>query len=276
MSAILALQKASGRLNRHLTFESMTTPPGKRLTVFVVDDNAKAAETLAADLNTMSTIKEVHTYSSYNEATLPILEHQPDVLFLDVEMPGMTGLDFLEAIYSKISFSFKVVFYTGYANYMLDAIRHSAFDFLLKPYKRSELAAIVERLVQNDGPNKGLKAFENDGLPRKIAMQTVSELLLVKQEETLLFNYASEQRSWRIRLTDGSVHPLKKSVTAEDILRLSSSFARVSNTCIINLTYLTAIENNTQQCRFSPPFNDIDVKASRRYFSKLKERFEML
>lgn len=254
----------------------MNTAPDKRLTAFIVDDNTKAAETLAADLSAMDIVKDVRTFQSYNEATLPILEHQPDVLFLDVEMPGVSGLDFLEAINFKISFSFKVVFYTGYSNYMIDAIRHSAFDFLLKPYKRSELCAIVERLTQDGGAGKGLKALTQDDLPRKIAMQTVSELLLVKQEEALLFNYASEQRSWRIQLTDGSIHPLKKSVTADDILRLSSVFVRVSNTCIINLTYLMAIENNTQQCRFSPPFNDLDVKASRRYFSKLKERFELL
>ena len=69
---------------------------------------------------------------------------------------------------------------------------------------------------------------------------------------------------------------LKKGLTAEDILKVHPIFARISNTVIINLTYLAAVENNTQRCRLCPPFEHIVISASRRYFGKLKERFELL
>lgn len=246
----------------------------KGITAFIVDDNITALETLANDLKKQPEIDSVYTFSSYAEATLPLLELQPKVLFLDVEVPGKTGIEFLESVQPRISFSFKVVFYTGFSNYMLDAIRQSAFDFLLKPYKQSELRAIIERITKdckNDSKQSPIPQ-----MPHKIAMQTICELLLVTMEEVLMFTYHNDHRTWRLTLTDGSKHVLRKGVTADDITSLHHAFVRISNTCIINLTYLVAIENKTLQCRFCSPYEHLEPVISRRYFSKLKERFELL
>lgn len=247
----------------------------KGFTAFIVDDNPAALETLAYDLRQQPEFKEVYTFASYAEATLPLLELQPDVLFLDVEVPGKTGLEFLESIRSKVTFTFKVVFYTGFSDYMIDAIRQSAFDYLLKPYKQSELRFIIDRMLQSD-KERNLRRIDSDFMPHKMAMQTVSELLLVNVDETLMFNYSSERRSWLLTQTDGMVHVLKKGVTADDLTNINPAMVRISNTCIINLNYLAAVENNTQRCRLCPPFDNIEITASRRYFSKLKERLELL
>lgn len=223
----------------------------KSYTAFIVDDNPAALETLANDLRQQPEFAEVYTFASYAEATLPLLEKQPDVLFLDVEVPGKTGLEFL------------------------DSIRQSAFDYLLKPYKQSELRLIIDRMKQSEN-ERVLQRIGNDAMQRKIAMQTVSELLLINLDEALMFNYSSERRSWVLTLTDGTVHVLKKGVTADDLANFSQTMVRISNTCIINLNYLAAVENNTQHCRLCPPFDDIEITASRRYFSKLKERLDLL
>ena len=66
----------------------------KGLTAFVVDDNPTALETLANDLRNAPEFSAVFTFSNYADATLPMLEEQPDVLFMDVEVPGKSGLDF--------------------------------------------------------------------------------------------------------------------------------------------------------------------------------------
>lgn len=246
------------------------------LHAFIVDDNAQAMQTLAADLEARTEIASVQCFSTYAEATLPLLEVQPDVLFLDVEVPGKTGIEFLESIRPKVNFTFKVVFYTAYSSYMLDAIRQSAFDFLLKPYKQSELDTIIARIIEETANKRGVKAHIYDEPHHRIAMQTVSELLLVNADQALMFTYMSDHRAWQITLTDGTSHLLKKGLTADELLCLHPSLARISNTCIINLTYLAAVENNTQRCRLFPPHDKIDLTVSRRYFSKLKERFEML
>lgn len=251
------------------------------LTAFVVDDEPGPLQVLADDLRRRPEFGEVNTFSSYNEAMYPLIELQPDVVFLDVEVPGKSGIDFLQAIRPRISFTFHAVFYTGFSHYMLDAIRHSAFDFLLKPYKPEELDVIVRRLVETP-PDVGT------GLPvgtvgrmagvstHKLALQTISELLLVTPGEVLMVQYEREARAWLLTLTDNSNHRLHAGITATELLTMSPSFIRISSNCIVNTTYLAAIENTSQRCRFCAPFEAIELYASRRYFGKLKERFELL
>ncbi len=249
----------------------------KPLTVFVVDDNPEALAVLADDLNDMSEIGEVKCFSSYEEATLPLLEIRPDVIFLDVEMPGRSGIDFLESVQQRINFPIRVVFYSAFGDYMLDAIRHSAFDFLLKPYKISELKAVVERIRKECYEKKRLESiYVNPVSARRLAIQTVLELLLLGVDELLTLQYNKESRSWIVTLTDGTQHCLRKGMRADDLLALHPSLVRISSNCIINVTHLSAVENATLKCRFCPPFSDLELVASRRYFSKLKEKFEMI
>lgn len=252
----------------------------KQLTAFVVDDEVGPLQVLADDLRRQPEVKEVYTYTSYNEAIYPLIELQPDVVFLDIEVPGKSGLDFLKSIRPRISFSFHAVFYTGYSHYMLDAIRHSAFDFLLKPYKPEELRTVIDRLVNASSnvfkPCFGAMNRYADATPHKLALQTISELLLVTVSEVLMVQYDRDTRAWLLSLTDNSVHRLHAGITATELLTMSPSFIRISSNCIVNTTYLAAIENATQRCRFCHPFDAIELYASRRYYSRLKERFELL
>lgn len=260
----------------------MACSASKKLIVFVVDDEPGPLQTLANDLNGMPEVGEVCTYSSYNEAVYPLITKQPDVVFLDVEVPGKSGLDFLKDIRPRISFTFHAVFYTAYSHYMIDAIRNSAFDFLLKPYKIEELRTVISRVLNAPAdlvPQALLNGrfVQGNTLPvHKLALQTISELLLVSVSEVLMLQYERQSRAWLLHLTDHSVHRLHSGIKATELLNMSSSFIRTSSSCIVNLTYLAAIENSTQRCRFCQPFEKLEVYASRRYFSKLKERFELI
>lgn len=89
-------------LNNSLSTLTLHSPRlmsnSKGFTAFVVDDNPSALQTLANDLSSLPEFSSVHTFQSYTEATLPLIELQPDVLFLDVEVPGKSGLEFLDSI----------------------------------------------------------------------------------------------------------------------------------------------------------------------------------
>ena len=73
---------------------------------------------------------------------------RPDILFLDVELPDMKGIELLEQINSCVTWNMQVIFYTAYDKYMINAIRESAFDYLLKPIDRKELECIITRFLK--------------------------------------------------------------------------------------------------------------------------------
>lgn len=259
--------------------EEFADDTDRRLTVCIVDDNPAALRVLADDLQAMPAIREVRTFSSYQEALLPLRDPDCDVLFLDVEMDGMNGLDYLHMIRQNGELPFHVVFYTAYSRYMLDAIRYSAADFLLKPYKHEELSGIVERLVMLVENSDIPREMQNpDLLPpsHRLAIRTMTELLLLAPEEIFCFTHSIFKRNWEMLLSDGSKQLLYRNVNSRQLQNLHPSFMRINQNTIVNISYLTAVENASLRCRFCPPFDHWEMTVSRRYFRELKERLSIL
>ncbi|WP_293711383.1 response regulator transcription factor [uncultured Parabacteroides sp.] len=249
------------------------------ITTIIVDDEPACIKTLECDLLRFPEIRTVATCTTPDNAVREIVRLQPDLLFLDVEMPGMSGLELLSRIQSDIHPGMHIVFYTAYDKYLLDAIHASAFDYLLKPYKLKELDNLIIRLHTHIG--KSEKVNLEQSLRKlliqntKFAVQTISGLVLVKYEEILLFQYLKDQRCWQMIQTDRKQHKLRMSTTAKDLLGISSSFVQISQDCIVNLNYLCSIENVTLKCSLAPSFSDIVLTVSQRYYRRLKEALEI-
>ena len=88
------------------------------------------------------------------------MELRPDLLFLDVELPDVLGLNLLSEMRDEVLWDMKVVFYTSYDKYLLQALRESAFDFLLKPFETGDLRVVIERYRNvYDQHGDGIQAF---------------------------------------------------------------------------------------------------------------------
>jgi len=250
----------------------------KIINTIIVDDDNSAMQKLQEDLSLYPEIKVIATASSA-EAVIPLItKNQPDLLFLDIEMSGMSGLELLNEIKDNIE-TVRIVFYTAYNKYLKDAIRVSAFDYLQKPYFPEELSLIINRFQTNTPSDKEniehsirtLLQHEN-----KFAVQTITGLMLVKCQEVLLFQYLKDQRCWQMRFSDNNTYKLRTNITAKDLIMLNPSFIQINQNCIINLSYLMSIENKTLKCMFYPPFDSIELEVSSRYFKKIRDRLDIL
>lgn len=251
------------------------------ITTIIVDDEQPCIKSLESDLSRFPDIRIIATCTSPDNAAREIVRLQPDLLFMDVEMPGMTGLELLSRIQSDIHSDMHIVFYTAYNKYLLDAIRSSAFDYLLKPYKLKELDDLVNRLRSHIAKDEKVNIEQSlrKLLIRnnKFAVQTISGLVLVKCEEILLFQYLKDQRCWQMMLApDRKLYKLRMSTTAKDLLGINPSFVQINQDCIVNLDYLCSIENMTLRCELYSPFRDIELVVSQRYYRRLKEVLEIL
>lgn len=276
-----------------------------KIKVVIVDDEPQSILRLENDLAALEDFEVIATSSSAMSAKTLVMSMQPDVLFIDVEMPGQTGFEVLQSLRDEMPMNLIVVFYSAFNKYMIDALRASAFDFLLKPYQQEELELVVGRIRQKmeggDGSSSSSSSSsfsssssssssESHQEPqnllgvngllgtsgKRLAIQSISGLLMVKPDEVFCCTFDEDTRLWHLRLANGQIHKLKKQTTAKAVLSLSPSLAQVRQDCIINLDYLISIENYTLRCIFSPPFDQETITVSRRCYKAVKEKLEIL
>ena len=276
-----------------------------KIKVVIVDDEPQSILRLENDLAALEDFEVIATSSSAMSAKTLVMSMQPDVLFIDVEMPGQTGFEVLQSLRDEMPMNLIVVFYSAFNKYMIDALRASAFDFLLKPYQQEELELVVGRIRQKmeggDGSSSSSSSSsfsssssssssESHQEPqnllgvngllgtsgKRLAIQSISGLLMVKPDEVFCCTFDEDTRLWHLKLANGQIHKLKKQTTAKSVLSLSPSLAQVRQDCIINLDYLISIENYTLRCIFSPPFDQENITVSRRCYKAVKEKLEIL
>ena len=128
------------------------------ITTYIVDDEAPARERLIylIDHFLQGELEIVGQSGNSADALAQIQQLTPELLFLDVEMPGMTGLDLAGKLKAK-GFNGKIIFVTAHDHYSIKAIRANAFDYLLKPVDVDELKQAIERLKTKDN-----KKFNED------------------------------------------------------------------------------------------------------------------
>lgn len=260
----------------------------KKITVVIVDDQPMSILRLADDLEKEGSFEVIATSSCPTAAASLVSSMKPDVLFLDVEMPGKTGFEVMQDIQDLNMGNVMTVFYSAFDKYMIGALRASAFDFLLKPYQPEELEIVVERIKQkmsvsqdgnlgkgNDASMKNLSVLEDLGVKRT-AIQTLTGLLLVNAPDVFCFSFDEDAKLWILQMVNGALHKLKKQTTAKILLSLDDSFAQIRQDKIINLDYLIGIENGTMRCLFQPPFDHEEMTVSRRCLKEVRRKLEIL
>jgi len=150
----------------------------------IVDDEPNCCEIMATLLERYCPqVKVADICYSGHAALKSIIELEPDIVFLDIEMPHMNGFEMLEKLQSV---NFKLIFTTSYDQYAIKAIRFSALDYLLKPIDREELQNAVKKAlteIANPVPQQLevlLQKFSKTGNgSQKIALPTMEGLLMV-------------------------------------------------------------------------------------------------
>lgn len=205
---------------------------------------------------------------------------QPDLLFLDVELPDMKGMELVDLLQDFLTWNMQIVFYTAYDKYMIDAIRSAAFDFLLKPIDRAELDNIIKRFLQRrlQPVVLGSTSSPRQAMPGErtfmIATPT-NDIRILRCIDIGFFRYHSERKLWEVMLNNGTSLYLKKNTTAQDIKTYDSSFVQIHQSYIINLNYLTMVQEGF--CRLFPPFDHVmELQVSKKFKKELQERFLQL
>jgi|AGTN01.2.fsa_nt_gi Response regulator of the LytR/AlgR family len=249
----------------------------KTYTVAVIDDEPVCIRNLRESLADFPELTLVGEEQKVEDGIKLILQETPDLLFLDVELPGMSGVELLHNLQYRITWPMQVVFYTSYQKYWLDALRESAFDYLLKPYGHEEFSLIIHRFFEHTARQKNLQFFDrkfSELLPAHqiFLVPDVTGYQLLRINQIGYFTYVNSQRQWNAASTDGKQVSLRRNTKAGDILEASSLFVQINQRQIINLSYLCTIRGKT--CHLIPPFDrEENLCVSRNYLKTLQEKF---
>lgn len=242
--------------------------------VVIIDDNKSAGLALAGLLEDKYGFEVQGIALCGLDGLALVSKFHPDVLFLDVQLPDVNGLDFLDKLAEFTQGHCRVIMFTAYDKYILTAFRKRAFDVLLKPINPQELDIIVHRLNIEAAKCEPEEQVAPTTLNGKLLFYTNTiDFKLVDKNDVCLFQYDHELRCWEVVVADAKKPiKLKRSVKSVDLLRLDPHFLQVNQKYIVNIDYLVEVVDGV--CRFYPPFDQVDyVKVGRFFRKKLIERF---
>ncbi len=209
----------------------------------IIDDEADARESLRLLLQKYCPMVEViSSCAGPEEGILDIQQKKPDLVFLDIQMPAMSGFDLLERVDHT---SFQVIFVTAYDQYAIKAIRFSALDYLLKPVDVEELISAVKRvsnLLTDPPPKDYSELFHNIrhqfGKSDKLAVPTTTGLVFVDLQEII---YCKASGSYTQLILKGK-KPIIVSKKLKDFTNILDPgiYCRVHHSAIINLNHIEA------------------------------------
>ena len=160
-----------------------------QMNTLIVDDEKPARDELAFLLKSFPEVSVVGQGKNGLEAVALIKEHNPDLVFLDVQMPGLDGFGVIQRLMDRKVRLPHIVFATAYESYAVQAFEVNAVDYILKPFDRQRLARAVQRarrvLGAEHSPAERLETLVNQlgtrssGQPVKLLVKSQGRLLLV-------------------------------------------------------------------------------------------------
>ncbi len=231
----------------------------------VIDDEKLAREDLKAVLKEFPEIELIGEAGTANEAIKLIESSNPDVVFLDIQMPGKSGFDIL----GEVQTDAQIIFVTAYDEYAIKAFEVSAQDYLLKPVNKDRLHLAIEHLrIGNDEEALNLKKLDyNDSIFLMVnntyQFVKVSSIINI----TSAGNYSEIHTNIKVK---GLV---LKSMREWESRLPQNNFVRIHRNAIVNLEFMDHIEewfNYSYQVYLKGL--DKPLVMSRRFATKLKEK----
>ncbi len=241
----------------------------------IIDDEKHCCDNLQWQLKTYCPeIDVIATCSNAEKGLQQIHHHKPQLVFLDVEMPGMNGFEMLESL---TEINFDIIFTTAFDQYAIRAIKFGALDYLIKPIDKDELLNAINKFLNRTQRDslKQLNALlthlkkSSDLSFQKIALPTLHGYELVPLNNIMFCESSSNYTD--VRLNNGQ--HLLISRTLKDIQDLldMQPFFRVHNSYIVNLQY--AVRYVKGEGGFLVLNNDINIPVSR---SKKEELLKLI
>jgi two-component system LytT family response regulator len=205
----------------------------------IIDDEKHCIITLEHLLKKTQEVEILATVQNSEKAEDIIREKNPDIVFIDIEMPGLNGFEVLSRFETL---PFKVVFTTAYDQYAIKALKMNALDYLQKPISFDDIKEVLEKFKTNQISSdksqiNNIFKFSGDKIQDTIALSVEGGLIFVKLENILYLQADSSYCS--IAMSNGKTHIASKSISLfDELLAEHPNFFRAHKSFIVNLKFI--------------------------------------
>lgn len=219
-----------------------------KIRTLIVDDEKLAREKIARLLGDISEIEIVGACENGLEAVSFIERHQPDLVFLDIEMPGLDGFGVLKDISNEVLPVF--VFVTAYSEFAVKAFEVNAVDYLLKPFNESRLRLAVDKVkaqIESASPKEREKKIlalledlkTKDKFAERLVVKDSGRMLLIKTKEVDWIEAAGNY----VKLHIGkSAYMLRETMKKLELKLNPKKFVRIHRSTLVNIDRITELQ----------------------------------
>jgi len=243
----------------------------KSLRALIVDDELPARKKLLMLLKGEPDVEVVAEASNGVDAIAAVEEHRPDVIFLDIQMPGMNGFEVVDALEHKDRTL--VVFVTAYDEHAVKAFEVHALDYLLKPFDRTRLRNCLERIraerrTDTSKLNELLAEFRPREYLNRVVVKTRGRVLLLKIDEVDWIETAANY----LELHAGKQsYLLRETLNSLDEKLDPRQFVRVHRSSIVNLDRIQELQSWSHGDFIVLLKDGTKLRMSRRYKQNLAD-----
>ena len=211
------------------------------LTAILIDDLPRALQVLEKDIETYCPdIKILGTADGVVSGAKLLQQHQPDIVFLDIQLKDGTGFDLLDIISAP---KFKVIFTTASDAFAVKAFRFAAIDYLLKPIDPDELKDAVEKAKEKIASYEEQlqlvqESIQQNSIAKRIALHTLERIHIVEVSDIIRCESSGNYTIFYFE--SGEKLLVTKTLKEFDRLLTEFGFFRVHQSHLVNINYITA------------------------------------
>jgi len=241
----------------------------RKITVLIVDDEDLARLVLRELIQTRPEIVVAAECANGFEAVKAVAEHKPDLIFLDVQMPKLSGFDVLELIGTDTA----VIFVTAYDQFAMRAFEVHAVDYLLKPIGRERFEAALERAKSRIGeklpPPADLSAAARapKQFLERIVVRDGTRVTLIPIRK---LDYAEAQDDYVALASEGKKHLKQQTIASLEACLDPEQFVRIHRSYIVNFERVVRIEPYGKDSRLAILADGTRLPVSKAGYARLK------
>jgi two-component system, LytTR family, response regulator len=267
-------KRAGEIISQDILFLSTQPPKGiatmvkQDLHILIVDDDPRAINILKELLKPFEEVRQVLRAESVDEGIEIILNQKPNLVFLDIDMPGKNGFELIHEL-KTLDLHPTIIFQTAFPDYTLDAMRHEAFDYLTKPINPIELKKAIRRFQCNSSQKQEAPIPADQ--PVKITFSVKGGTIFINPDD--IFYITAEGSYSEIFFTNGQTRVVTMLISRVLELLPKKSFIRISRSTIINTRYLTELDHKKRLAHLAGNAQNIALKVSRSYLKDVEGCF---